>query len=152
MEIARAEYNDLPSILELQKTCYKENAERYNDLTIQPLTQTLEELQKEHKEQSILKAVEGGVIVGSIRFFEKDGSCHIGKVIVHPAFQNKGIGKLLMAEAEKISSGAKKFVLFTGHRDEKNLYFYEKLGYKRVRVEETGGPVKFVHMEKVNSK
>lgn len=93
MIIANAEFVDLPSILELQKLCYRENAIRYDDFTIPPLMQTIKELQNEFETNIILKVEEQSEIIGSIRAYEKDGTCFIGRVVVHPDHQNKGIGK-----------------------------------------------------------
>ncbi|OQB59661.1 MAG: Acetyltransferase (GNAT) family protein [Bacteroidetes bacterium ADurb.Bin141] len=142
-----ATINDLEEILTLQKIAYQENAIRYNDFTIPPLTQTLEDLTKESKSSIILKVVEDRKIVGSVRAFEKDGSCYIGKLIVHPDYQNKGIGKKLMKAVEKCFEGVR-FELFTGHLDEKNLAFYGKLGYKRFKEEKISDGLRFVYFEK----
>ncbi|MCX8129707.1 MAG: GNAT family N-acetyltransferase [Clostridia bacterium] len=139
--------NDLEDILKLQKLAYQENAIRYNDFTIPPLTQTLEELKKESEGSIILKVVEDRMIVGSVRAFEKDGSCYIGRLSVHPSYQNKGIGKKLMKAIEKCFEGVR-FELFTGYLDEKNLAFYEKLSYKRFREEKINDDLRFVYFEK----
>jgi len=49
---------DLDEILALQKLAYKNEAEIYNDFTIPPLIQTLEDLKEEAKESIVLKVVE----------------------------------------------------------------------------------------------
>lgn len=139
--------DDLEEILKLQKLVYQENALRYDDFTIPPLTQTFENLKEELEDSIILKVVEDKIIVGSVRAFEKDGSCYIGRLIVHPGYQNKGIGKKLMKAVEKCFEGIR-FELFTGHLDEKNLAFYEKLGYKRFREEKINDGLRFVYLEK----
>ena len=82
---------DLNDILDLQKLAYKSEAEIYNDFSIPPHIQTLEDLEHEAKESIILKVVEDGLILGSVRAYEKDGTCYIGRLIVHPEYQNKGI-------------------------------------------------------------
>lgn len=115
-------------ILALQKLAYKAEAEIYGDYSIPPLLQTLDELTEETKKSIILKYIDNGKIVGSVRAFKKDGTCYIGKLIVHPDYQNKGIGKKLMAAIEKHFEGLC-YELFTGHLSEKNLTIYEKLGY-----------------------
>ncbi|WP_198936769.1 GNAT family N-acetyltransferase [Domibacillus epiphyticus] len=33
-----------------------------------------------------------GKIIGSVRAYEKEGICYIGKLMVQPAYQNKGLG------------------------------------------------------------
>jgi GNAT superfamily N-acetyltransferase len=113
-----------------------------------PLTQTLEALQAEFQTQLILKVVEAGRIVGSLRAFEKNGTVYIGRVIVHPEFQNRGLGKKLMLDIETRFPNAQRFELFTGYKDEKNLYFYFSLGYT-IFKDEAHGEMKFVFFEKV---
>jgi hypothetical protein len=70
IEISRACETDLPEILILQRLAYQESARRYHDFGIPPLTQTLEELQKDAKNMVILKAVEEDRLVGSVRAFK----------------------------------------------------------------------------------
>lgn len=147
MEIFKAEENDLPDILELQRLAYRDNAKRYNDFGIAPLTQTLEGLREEAKSSVILKSVEEGKIIGSVRAFEKDGTCYIGRVIVHPDFQNRGIGKKLVTAIEENFKGTR-YELFTGILDEKNLAFYAKLGYQRFRTERVSDRLSLVYLEK----
>ena len=148
MEIKNAVLNDLNLILELQKLCYSETAERYNDYTIPPLTQTLKELEEEYSYSIILKAEEESKIIGSIRAYEKNNICYIGRVIVHPEHQNKGIGAKLMQAIESKYPNILKYELFTGFKDDKNLYFYKKLGYKVFKEENHGDNFKFIFLEK----
>jgi len=68
-------------------------------------------------------------------------------LIVHPEYQNKGIGKKLMAAVEKCFKRVR-YELFTGHQSEKNLALYEKLGYKRFREEKINDGLRFVYLEK----
>jgi ribosomal protein S18 acetylase RimI-like enzyme len=148
MIIENAKHIDLPVILKLQKLCYREAAERLDDFTIPPLMQTLSNLETEHKTSLILKALEDDEIVGSIRAFAKDGTCFIGRVIVHPKFQNRGIGKLLMNEIEKRFSHIPRFELFTGSSEEKNLYFYQSIGYLPFKEEKVSEKLTFIYLEK----
>jgi GNAT superfamily N-acetyltransferase len=150
MEIINAQIDDLSVILDLQKRCYNENALRYNDFNIAPLTQTIDELEREHTNCLILKAVELSKIVGSIRAFEKDETCYIGRVIVHPDYQNKGIGKKMMIDIEKMFPNVKRYELFTGFHDDKNLYFYNTLGYKQFKQVKINADIEMVYLEKIN--
>jgi GNAT superfamily N-acetyltransferase len=149
-KISIAGNEDLEEILKLQKLVYHENAVRYNDYTIAPLTQTMEDLKEEANSSIILKAVEDGKIVGSVRAFEKDGSCRIGRLMVHPDYQNRGLGKKLMRAIEKCFS-VLRYELFTGHLDEKNLAFYAKLGYRRFKEVEIKDGLRFVYFEKAGN-
>jgi len=148
MEIQRAEADDLTEILELQKLCFQEIAKRYNDFKMQPITQTLKEVKAEFKRGVVLKAIEGGMIVGSARAYEEAGSCHIGKVIVLPAQQNKGIATKLMTAIEAAFPNVSKYELFTGNKDEKNIYLYGKLGYCIVKKNIELSDPQLIAMEK----
>jgi ribosomal protein S18 acetylase RimI-like enzyme len=43
-----------------------------------------------------------GRSIGCVRANVKEGTCHIGKLIIHPDFQKRGIGTRLMSEMEKV--------------------------------------------------
>ncbi|OLN21193.1 GNAT family N-acetyltransferase [Domibacillus antri] len=146
--IEQATIKDAEEILSLQKLAYVSEAEIYNDYTIHPLTQTLEESKQSFESSLVLKYVEDGNIIGSVRAFEKEGICYIGKLMVHPDHQNKGIGRRLMQEIESRFPGAV-YELFTGSKSVKNISLYEKLGYKGFKQEKL--PVEdtvFLYMRK----
>ncbi len=42
----------------------------------------------------------------------------------------------------------KRYELFTGSRDQRNLYLYNKLGYKSFKTEYLNSEITFVFMEK----
>ncbi|HWQ72201.1 MAG TPA: GNAT family N-acetyltransferase [Desulfitobacteriaceae bacterium] len=144
-----ADKRDYEEILNLQKLAYHSEAIIYNDFTIPPLTQTLADLREEAKSSIILKVIEDRKIVGSVRAVEKEGICYIGRLIVHPEYRNKGIGKKLMEAIEKCFKGLR-FELFTGHLSEKNLRFYQSLGYREFKTEEVKAGLSFIYLEKEN--
>jgi GNAT superfamily N-acetyltransferase len=148
MQIKIACLQDAPAILDLQKLAYQSEAAIYNNYAIPPLTQTLEELTVDFEKQVVLKAVIDGKIIGSVRGYLKDGICCIGRVIVHPEFQNQGLGSRLMGAIENRFSQAKGYELFTGEKSARNLYFYQKLGYQIFRTERPEGQVPMVYLEK----
>ena len=122
MKIERATISDAGEILVLQKLAYQSEAEIYDDFNIPPMVQTLEGIEKDFGNQFFLKAVMDGKIIGSVRAYKKDGTCYIGRLIVHPDFQNQGIGKILMNEIEKVFNTCERFELFTGDRSGRNIY------------------------------
>lgn len=147
IDIRTAGIDDLDEILNLQKLAYISEAEIYDDFSIPPLLQTPDDLAKEAANSLMLKAVHNGKIIGSVRAYEKDGTCYIGKLIVHPDFQNKGIGKKLLSAIEKRFDGAR-YELFTGHLSEKNLAIYEKMGYKRFKTVNSSDKLSLIYLEK----
>ena len=96
-----------------------------------------------------LKASADGKIVGCVRGYVRDGTCFIGRLIVHPDLQNQGIGTRLMNEMEQHFHQARRYELFTGERSERNLHLYQKLGYRAFRTERLTDRVAIVYLEKV---
>lgn len=69
---------------------------------------------------------------GMIRIKElNDGACKISPIFVLPEFQNQGIGQKAMALAEEMFPSARLWTLFCVREEEKNVYFYEKLGFEK---------------------
>lgn len=148
MFISQASIEDAEAILKLQKIAYQSEAQIYNDFTISPLTQTLEQIKADFATKVFLKAVAGGDIVGSVRGYQEKGTCYIERLIVQPAFQGHGIGTALMKHIEPVFAGAERFELFTGHRSERNIRLYQRLGYQEFRREPATESLTFVFMEK----
>jgi indole-3-glycerol phosphate synthase len=146
----RATIGDAQAILNLQKLAFQLEAELYQDWMMSPLTETLEELAGEFEMQRFLKAVSNGELVGSVRAHLKHGTCFIGRLIVHPHWQNQDIGAKLMASIESCFGDAQRYELFTGARSERNLHLYQKLGYRSFRSEKLNDQVTLVFLEKQN--
>jgi len=149
MEIQRADVSDAEHILDLQKTSYKSEAELYHNYNIPPMTQTLQEMKDDFLYKKFLKATEGDKIIGSVRAFEKDGTCHVGRLMVHPDSQNRGIGRKLVQEIENLFGTCKRFELFAGSKSKKNIMLYEKIGYNIFKTEKINENVSLVYMEKI---
>ena len=111
--IIKAQESDVEEILSLQYTAYQSEAILYNDFSIQPLTQTVEQALVEFREDVVLKAVSESRIIGSVRAYEKRDTAYVGKLMVHPDFQNQSIGKRLLQAIESEFPG-RRFELFTG--------------------------------------
>ena len=151
MFIQPAQPQDAAEILALQKLAYQSEAAIYGDLTMPPLTQTLDQMRADLERQTCLKATMDGCIVGSVRAHLREGTCYVGRLIVHPGVQNQGIGTRLMAEIERSFSAAARFELFTGHRSERNLYLYHKLGYRPCKQERVSEALTLIYLEKNQS-
>lgn len=148
MEIEKATSSDLEEILALQKLSFRSEAELYNNFNIPPMVQTLKETQDDFKRQLILKVTKDGKIIGSIRAFEKDGTCYLARLMVHPNFQNLGIGTKLLVEMEKLFDTCKRFELYTGYKSEKNIRLYKKVGY-RIFQNKPVEQAYLIYMEKI---
>ena len=151
IKILEAELKDLEEILALQKIAYTSEAEIHDDYSIPPLHQTMDEIREEFQSQIFLKVIKENKIIGSVRAYEKNGTCFVGKLIVEPECQNAGIGTRLMAKIEKRFENVRRFELFTGYKSKKNLYLYIKIGYKEFRREEISGKLTLIFLEKVKN-
>jgi len=134
VRIERALTADAEEILILQKLAYRSEAELYRNYGIEPLVQTIEQLKLQFQNHTVLKAVSDGSIVGSVRAYAYDGTCFIGKLIVHPGYQGRGIGTTLMNAIETIRP-AGRYELFTGSKSETNIRLYHRLGYRIFKYE-----------------
>lgn len=147
--IRQASREDFPAILNLQFLAFGEVAERLGIASIPPLKQTLEHLQEEARHSVFFKYTENDRIVGSVRGCLDDKKvCQVGKLIVNPAYRNRGIGQQLMLALEKHFRGqACTYLLFTSADTPETLYLYRKLGYSELCRKEAGG-ITMVFLEK----
>ena len=146
--IEKACKEDLAEILKLQYIAYQSEAMLFGTTDIPPLKQTLEEVLQEFQRGIILKATdENGNIIGSVRAYQENGTAYIGKLMVHPDFQKKGIGSMILSEIEK-QFPALRYELFTSTRSVRNIRLYQKLGYRIFKEEAISEELQFVYMEK----
>ena len=149
--IERASIEDAEDILALQKLAYLSEAEILDDFTIPPLHQTIDEIQSEFDHQVFLKVEHENRIIGSVRCFLEKGTCYVGKLIVHPDYQNRGIGTQLLLAAENQFPNARRYELFTSQKSEKNLHIYQKNGYEIFEKKVISDKVTLVFLEKINN-
>ena len=108
-------------------------------------------------ESSVLKALETGLvlvaeadgaIVGSVRAVEHDDATEVGRLVVEPGQEGRGIGRALVIEVEQACPSATRFEILTGHRSDRALALYESLGYKRYRTEPIHTSLELVFLAK----
>lgn len=141
---------ELREVLELQRSSFNEVAKLIGNYDLLPLRQTLSQIKEEFEKGIILKCLNDDYsIMGSVRgYIDNSNICHIGKLIVHPNFQNRGIGKALMHEIENQFASCRKFTLFTGKETPNTFHLYSKIGYQAVEEIVLGG-VSMIVMEKL---
>ena len=147
--ISEATVSDAEAILALQKFAFQSEAVKYDDFTMPPLVQTIEDLRRTFEDHVFLKAVIDDRLVGSVRACEDGLTCHIGRLIVHPDSQRKGIGTDLMERVEAIFSDAMRLEIFTGNKSEHTRRLYSGLGYREFRQEVISPTTTLVFMEKL---
>ena len=148
MIIRKASKDELPEILALQKKAFYSEAVFYNDFSIPPLNQSFEEIITEFDEKEFLVTEIDNKIIGSVRYKSSNKIGYIGKLIVSPQHQNKGIGRALMFEAEKQLAHCSKIEIFTGQQSLKNIQLYQSIGFKIIGSIPDTDKVTLVIMEK----
>ena len=161
IEIEQASLEDSEIILRLQMQAYLSEAEIYNDYSIPPLIQSFNEIKQEFSQQVFLKAIQKQkqkqkgkependvAIIGSVRAYLEKETAYIGRLIVKPESQNKGLGTRLIYAIEQHFKSAKRYELFTGDKSIRNLHLYKKLGYHEFKRIHVNDQITMVYLEK----
>lgn len=141
---------DAGELLTVQRAAYVAEAQLYGDPFLPPLVESAEQLRKVLETDAVvLKAVLDGRLVGAVRAQFSDRTCLVGRLVVVPDLQRRGIGRRLLAELEaEVAGRVDACVLFTGHLSESNLRLYRRLGYAETHRERVAAHLTLVHMRK----
>ncbi|MDQ1130071.1 GNAT family N-acetyltransferase [Microbacterium sp. SORGH_AS_0888] len=142
--------SDAGELLTLQRAAYASEAQIYRDPFLPALTQTLDELRRELAAPG-LGIRDDGRLIGAVRWTVDGDTAHIGRLVVAPDLQGRGIGTTLLREAER-TSGAQHFELFTGHLSQANIRLYEREGYSRARQVTLHPGVELVYLQKTSNR
>lgn len=148
MKICKAEKDDLPEILALQYLAFQSEVKLFKNKEDLPLKQTLDELAYELDNGVILKLLsDDNAIIGSVRANTKNGTTHIGKLMVHPDYRRRGLGSKLLTEIENCFPETR-YELFTATKSVNNIRLYQKMGYEIFDRKEINEELVFVYMQK----
>jgi ribosomal protein S18 acetylase RimI-like enzyme len=136
LQPARAE--DAIRLTEMQARAFMPQVHRRGGFETSPAAETpdrmLERITSAKSHSFIIMADEA--YAGMIRIKElNDGAYKISPIFVVPEFQNQGIGQKAMSLAEELFPDARLFTLFCVREEERNVYFYEKLGFRKTGYE-----------------
>ncbi|MFI6388426.1 GNAT family N-acetyltransferase [Nonomuraea sp. NPDC050540] len=145
--IERAVAADAGEILTLQRAAYVTEAQLYGDPFIAPLVESAEQVRKAVESATVLKAVDGGRIVGAVRGQLSGTTCLVGRLVIAPDRQGQGIGTALLAALHARVPQATAFDLFTGHLS-MSLRLYHKLGYRETHRERMDDHLTLVHLRR----
>ena len=122
---------DAGEVLTLQRAAFVQEALIYGTPSLPPLTQTLDELVHELRDNLGCVAHDGPRLVGAIRARLDGPLLLVGRIAIAPDQQGGGIGSHLLAAVEDRgrAAGATEAELFTGSLSIANLRLYERLGY-----------------------
>ena len=148
-----AERADLERILALQYLAYQSEARLLNNFAIPPLRENVEDLLRQFEGGVVfLKAAdEDATLVGSVRARLDQNTVHIGKLMVHPDRQGRGVGTQLLAAVESVMAKTcpqARYELFTSSQSLRNVRLYVRAGYRPVREEEAAPGLRLIFLEK----
>ena len=136
LDLRRATLADAAELLTLQRACWVQEAQANETLGIPALNETLAEVEAALADHDTRVARSAGRLVGSARGRLEGEVWHIGRLMVAPDLQGRGIGRQLLAHIEQVAPPeAASYSLFTGSRSESNLRRYKRAGYR------VGGPL-----------
>ncbi|GAB2668884.1 tRNA (guanosine(37)-N1)-methyltransferase TrmD [Kribbella swartbergensis] len=140
---------DAGEIHTLQLAAFLSEGLAYDDLSIPPLVEDVEASVQRLKQGGVLKAVAGTRIVGSVQTTVDGSVARIGRLIVAPDWQGRGLGSRLLRVAEQLAPAeVTSYELFTGAESDRNLGLYRKAGYREVRRERQTAKVELVLLAK----
>ena len=134
-------------LLTLQRAAYVTEAQLYDDVRLPALVQTPDELADELAQSSCLAALAGSRLVGAVRTRERGGVLHVGRLVVAPDLQGRGIGTRLLLAAER-STTLPRAALLTGARSTADLRLYRRHGYVETAREPLRPGLELVHLVK----
>ncbi|MEU4396347.1 tRNA (guanosine(37)-N1)-methyltransferase TrmD [Kribbella sp. NPDC023855] len=140
---------DAGELLTLQRATFLTEAQAYGDLSIPPLLESLEECVARFADGPVWKAVAGSRIVGSVQLGISGSVGRIGRLMVAPDWQRRGIAAKLLQVAEKTAPAeVTTYELFTGAASERNLQIYRNAGYREIKRERQTEKVELVLLAK----
>jgi ribosomal protein S18 acetylase RimI-like enzyme len=145
--ITRAVPADAGEIMTVQRAAYVSEAQLYDNPHLSALSESLESVLSAIESEVVLVARAETRIVGAVRGRVADAVCHVGRLVVAPDMQGRGIGRALLLAMEE-ATPVRRFRLYTGDRSAGNLGLYRKLGYEQFREERVADTLSLIHLEK----
>ncbi len=149
--IALVDDADAGELLTLRRAAFVTEAQQYGDPNIPPLTQTLQELREDMAREDIVTigAWDGHRLVGSIRIELEGNKATLGRLVVAPDQQGRGIGtSLLFAMLPYLPESVEEIWVFTGKDSKQNLSLYAKHGFEE-HHEDTAGALTYTYLRRV---
>jgi tRNA (guanine37-N1)-methyltransferase len=141
-QIVPATPGDAGELLTLQRACWVQEALANDSLAdIPALHESLDDVRAWMRDWSTWVVRSEGRLVGAVRGRLDGSAWDIGRIMVAPDLQGRGLGRALLEHIEAVAApGATSYLLFTGARSSDNIRMYKKAGY-RVRTDLEAPPL-----------
>jgi tRNA (guanine37-N1)-methyltransferase len=135
LEIRLVDPADAGELFTMQRACWVQEMQANPGAPIPALEETYADLQRWITTDTVLVVRSGGRLVGAVRASLHDGpegaQWDIGRLMVAPDLQGRGIGRMLLERIEAAApEQATGFVLFTGAGSTRNQKMYQRAGYR----------------------
>ena len=153
IKLTKAKFEDLDTILQMQKEAFSELYAKYQDTETSPAPEKYEDIlfRFNQPETTYYFITANDEKVGVIRVVDhKDGTTRkrIAPIFIVPEYRNKGYAQQAIKEAERIH-GKNHWKLDTILQEKGNCYLYEKLGYHQTgKTEQINDKMTIVFYEK----
>ena len=153
IKLTKAKFEDLDTILQMQKEAFAELYAKYQDTETSPATKKYEDIlfRFNQPETTYYFIMADNVKVGVIRIVDcKDGVTRkrVSPIFIMSEYRNKGYAQQAIKEAERIH-GEQHWKLDTILQEKGNCYLYEKLGYHQTgKTRQINDKMTIVYYEK----
>jgi len=123
--------SDAGELFVLQRACWVQEAHDNPGVRIPALHETLEDVQEWMGQGVVLVVRAADRLVGAVRATRRGDAWDIGRVMVAPDLQGRGLGRLLLERIEEEApADVTSYELFTGAGSLRNQRMYKKAGYR----------------------
>jgi tRNA (guanine37-N1)-methyltransferase len=148
--INRAAPADTGELITLQRAAYLSEARVTGSLELSPLTETPDRLRASLVDGVVLVARRAGRLIASVRAeVATDGAWLIGRLVVAPDLQGRGIGSRLMSEIESCAPRSCSRMRLTATAVAETLSFFGRRGYVELSRSAPDAGVQTAVMEKI---
>ncbi|MFQ6862311.1 MAG: GNAT family N-acetyltransferase [Beduini sp.] len=131
----KATVNDVYKVISVQTQCFIEFLDRYHDDTINPTNESAASIRRyiEDLNSTIYFIKNNDTEIGIIKLKKEQETIYkIDDFGILPEFRDQHLGTNVMIELQKQYAFVHTWRLSTILEEERNIHFYEKLGFKRV--------------------
>ena len=142
VEVRLVQPGDAGELFTLQRACWVQEQQDNPGVEIPALHETLEDLRGWIARDTVLVARSAGRLVGAVRADLHERTWEIGRLMVAPDLQGRGLGRVLLQRVEAAAPPeATAYALVTGAGSLRNQKLYKRAGY-RLRGEVEPGVVR----------